>query len=75
MATAAREHLHGLVDRLPEGEINAAERFLEFLASEQVGPTFSQSVRRGLADSVAGRTVDCATEEETFAKLLEEPAK
>ena len=27
----ARDRLHGLVDRLPDGEVSAAERYLEYL--------------------------------------------
>jgi hypothetical protein len=29
----AREQLHTLIDRIPESEISAAQRFLEYLAS------------------------------------------
>ena len=29
----ARERLHTLIDRIPEAEISAAQRFLEYLAS------------------------------------------
>ena len=29
----SRDPLHDLIDRLPEGELPAAQRFLEFLAS------------------------------------------
>ena len=37
MAIDARETLHHLVDRLPEGELRAARRFLEFLVADQPG--------------------------------------
>ncbi|MBI4505785.1 MAG: hypothetical protein HY691_09645 [Chloroflexi bacterium] len=30
-STTAREHLHRLVDELPDGELHAAARFLEYL--------------------------------------------
>jgi hypothetical protein len=32
MEARAKERLHELVDRIPEGEVHAAERFLEYLA-------------------------------------------
>ena len=32
MATEVKERLYRLVDALPEGELHAAERYLEFLA-------------------------------------------
>ncbi len=35
MAIDARETLHHLVDRLPEGELRAARRFLEFLVADR----------------------------------------
>ncbi len=31
-----REHLHQLVEQVPEGEVHAAERFLEYLCAEPV---------------------------------------
>ena len=40
MKTEAKTRLHRLVDRLPEGEIHAAERYLEYLA-EQGDPFLS----------------------------------
>ena len=35
MAIDARESLHDLIDHLPEGELHAARRFLEFLVADQ----------------------------------------
>jgi len=32
MEAKAKERLHELVDRIPEGEVQAAERYLEYLA-------------------------------------------
>lgn len=32
MEAKAKERLHELVDRIPEGEVRAAERYLEYLA-------------------------------------------
>ena len=32
---ADREQLHALIDRLPDSEISAAKRFLEFLTSQE----------------------------------------
>ena len=37
MATATKTRLHWLVDKLPEAEVHAAERFLEYL-TEQADP-------------------------------------
>lgn len=39
----AKEKLHHLVDRLPEGEVQAAERYLEYLSVAQQDP-FLQTV-------------------------------
>jgi predicted transcriptional regulator len=33
MDAKVKERLHELVDRIPEGEVHTAERFLEYLAS------------------------------------------
>jgi hypothetical protein len=33
MEARAKERLHRLVDRIPEGDVHAAERYLEYLAS------------------------------------------
>lgn len=33
MEAKAKEKLHQLVDRVPDGEVHTAERFLEYLAS------------------------------------------
>jgi predicted transcriptional regulator len=33
MEAKAKERLHQLVDRVPDGEVHTAERFLEYLAS------------------------------------------
>ena len=41
---AVKENLHRLVDELPETELKAAQRFLEYLRDSQVGwarPIFS----------------------------------
>jgi hypothetical protein len=35
-----REALHELIDRIPEGEIVAAQRFLEYLARSAAFPPF-----------------------------------
>ncbi len=35
MIVEARETLHHLVDRLPEGELRIAQRFLEFLVADR----------------------------------------
>jgi hypothetical protein len=54
-----REALHELIDRIPEGEIVAAQRFLEYLArSAAFRATLSatpddEPVTRGDAESIA----------------------
>ena len=68
--SASRDALHQLVDGLPDAELAAARRFLEFLSQETVGPRFAESIRRGLADSDAGRTIVCGNYDEMVAKVL-----
>jgi hypothetical protein len=67
----AREALHQLIDRIPETEIVAAQRFLEYLASgaalrvalaapfddEPVTEGDSEAIARARADLEAGRVV------------------
>jgi hypothetical protein len=55
----AREALHNLVDRIPEGEIIAAQRFLEYLATTAAfratlsAPLDDEPVTQGDAESIA----------------------
>jgi hypothetical protein len=67
---AARDALHDLVDRLPDEELNAAQRFLEFLSQEAVAPSFAASIRRGIAQADAGQTIVCQNYDEMLEKLL-----
>ena len=67
----AREKLHLLIDRIPEAEISAAQRFLEYLAStaafraailsspddEPVTAGDAEGIARARADIEAGRIV------------------
>ena len=67
----ARETLHRLIDRIPEAEISAAQRFLEYLASgaawraalaappddEPVTGGDAESITRARADLAANRIV------------------
>ena len=71
MEAKAKERLHKLVDRIPDGEVHTAERFLEYLASvddpvlrslmnapeddEPVTPEEEEAVREALEDVAAGR--------------------
>ena len=71
MATT-RSDLHILVDRLPEDEILVAERFLQFLTFEPVGPLFSESIRRGMAQADAGQSIVCRDEPEMISKILKD---
>ena len=67
---AARDALHDLVDRLPDGELNTARRFLEFLSQEAVGQVLAASIRRGIAQADAGQTIVCNNYDEMVEKLL-----
>jgi hypothetical protein len=67
----AREALHDLIDRIPEMEIGAARRFLEYLVSapalraalsapdddEPVTEGDAEAISRAMEDIKAGRTV------------------
>ena len=66
-----RDVLHELVDSLPEAEIATAERFLTIISKEPIGPEFSESIRRGLAQADAGDTVVCRDYPEMVEKLLD----
>ena len=67
---ANRDTLHHLIDTLPDAEIPAAQRFLEFLAQEPVGPVFAESIRRGLTQADNGETIVCHSYEDMVEKLL-----
>jgi hypothetical protein len=67
---ANRDILHHLIDRLPDAEITAAQRFLEFLAQEPVGPDFGRSIRRGIAQADAGKAIVCQDYDDMVEKLL-----
>ena len=72
MKVAAREKLHDLVDRLPEGQTAVAARVLESLAArvrpgrtplaalpldeEELSDEALRAVEEGIADHMAGRT-------------------
>ena len=67
---ATRDDLHHLIDKLPDGEIPAAHRFLEFLSQEPISPAFAASIRRGIAQADSGQTIVCHNYEEMVEKLL-----
>jgi len=67
---ATRDNLHHLIDALPDAEIPAAQRFLEFLAHEPVGPHFSETIRRGVAQADRGETIVCHDYNDMVEKLL-----
>lgn len=67
---AARDELHVLIDRLPDGELHTAQRFLQFLSEESFTPAFAESIRRGIAQSNAGETIVCHNYDEMVEKLL-----
>ncbi len=68
---ANRDTLHHLIDRLPDAEIAPAQRFLEFLAQEPVGPVFGESIRRGIAQADAGETIVCRNYDDMVDNLLD----
>ena len=65
-----RDALHDLIDKLPDAELSAAQRFLEFLSSEGIWPTFAASIRKGIAEADAGRTIVCSNYDEMIEKVL-----
>ena len=70
--SSPRDTLHDLIDRLPEQELGAALRFIEFLTREEVTPAFAESIRAGIQQADAGLTVDCRNYDEMVGKLLGE---
>lgn len=67
---APREDLHEMIERIPDAELAAARRYLEFLSQEPVGPAFAASIRRGIAQAEAGQTVVCRSYDEMVDKIL-----
>ncbi len=65
-----RDTLHHLIDSLPDTEILVAQRFLEFLTHEPLGPVFSESMRRGIAQAGAGEVIVCQNYDDMVEKLL-----
>jgi hypothetical protein len=68
---ANRDALHHLIDRLPDAEIAPAQRFLEFLAQEPVGPVFGESIRRAIAQADAGEAIVCRNYDDMVDNLLD----
>jgi hypothetical protein len=66
-----RDDLHCLLDRIPESELPIAERFLQFLSNEPIGPRFAQSIRKGIAEADSGSSIICRDLDEMAEKLLE----
>ena len=57
MIGTGKEQLHSLIERLPESEITAAERYLEFLLSREEAPVDPEMLERidaARAESSAG---------------------
>lgn len=65
-----RDDLHSLLDRIPESELGIAERFLQFLSSEPIGPRFALSIRNGIAEADAGNNIICRDLDEMTEKIL-----
>lgn len=59
-----RDSLHQLIDRLPETELSAAQRFLEYLASSPacrtalLAPVDDEPVTKGDAEAIARARAD-----------------
>ena len=68
--SAARDELHSLIDRLPEAEIPAVQRFLESLSIEPIGPEYAESIRRGTAQVESGDTIVCHNYREMVDSVL-----
>jgi hypothetical protein len=68
--SATRDELHTLIDRLPESEIPAAQRFLQFLSIEPIGPEFAESIRRGRAQADTGDSIACHNYRGMAASIL-----
>jgi hypothetical protein len=66
-----RDDLHCLLDRIPESELPIAERFLQFLSNEPIGPRFAQSIRKGIAEAESGSSIICRDLDEMAEKILE----
>jgi hypothetical protein len=69
-----RDDLHYLLDRIPESELPIAERFLQFLSSEPIGPVFAQSIRNGIAEMDSGNSIICHNLDEMVDKVLGDDA-
>ena len=67
---APRDALHHLIDGLPDAEIGVALRFLKFLSQEPVEPPLAASIRRGITEADAGRTIICHSYDEMVEKVL-----
>ena len=67
-----RAELHRLVDDLPDAELSAARRFLQFLSEDSVGPEFTASLLHSIAQADAGETIVCCDYDDMVKKLLDE---
>jgi len=67
---APRDALHHLIDGLPDAELGVALRFLKFLSQEPVEPPLAASIRRGITEADAGRTIICHSYDEMVEKVL-----
>ena len=73
--SATRDNLHGLLDRIPESELPIAERFLQFLSSEPIGPRFADSIRKGIAEADNGSSIICRDLDEMTERILGNESK
>jgi len=74
MTSNTKDALHRLVDRLPEGEVHAAHRFLEFLAGAQPGVEASDR-QYSLGDAPEEDEDLSAAEEAALAEALARRAR
>lgn len=70
MDIVTRDRLHTLIDQIPEADMVAAERYLEFLAAEPVDERLSAALRESLQQSAEGKVTVCADFDEMVTKIL-----
>lgn len=67
--TTTREHLHQLVDRLPDDELHAAGRYLEFLEQERAGDRFYRMLQDAPIDDEAETPEEAAAVAEAYEDI------
>jgi hypothetical protein len=70
MNVVTRDRLRHLINQMPEADMVAAERHLEFLAAEPVDERLSSALRESLQQSAEGKVTVCADFDEMVTKIL-----